>query len=89
MMATMSPEDIRREVMNDLREDQRRRDLEERRKKAGNPSPEQVRLDAELAKIGKLRELRKLRRRKKSMRERSKKRLTEKCAKLLPENVSD
>ena len=41
--------------MIDIKEYEKWREYEEHRKKAGNPSPEQIRMDAELEKIGKMR----------------------------------
>ena len=54
MQATTSPEEIKRQMMIDIKEYEKRREYEERRKRAGTPSPEQIRMDEELEKIGKM-----------------------------------
>ena len=53
--AELPPKEIKRQIMKDVKEYEKRREYEERRKKAGNPSPQQIRMDEELEKIGKLR----------------------------------
>ena len=55
MQATTSTEEIKRQMMIDIKEYEKRREYEERRKRDGNPSPEQIRMDEELEKIGKMR----------------------------------
>ena len=53
--AELPTEEIKKQIMKDKQEYEKRREYEERRKKAGNPSPQQIRMDEELEKIGKLR----------------------------------